>query len=100
MMDAALSLALTYAECLTMHYEALQQIMHRFPDEKKHIRKAAVKIAVTRGVMLEAKKRGAFDFKSCVLDLGSTDPVASTGECGATETVYLLHTMNRTENLV
>merc|ERR1719456_1075087 len=100
LMDGAQSVALTYVEMLTMHKEALMLILSRFPEEQKALRKAAVKIAMMRGIVVAAKARNpAFQPKGLVLDFGDT-PAATAAECSATDVQRLQLTTNRCELMV
>lgn len=97
LMDNSISVALTYSECLTMHRECLVQILHRFPEERAVIRKAAIKIAVMRGVLVLASRRSNFRPKSVVLEGGKVGGMESGAQ---SDMEVLMHTVNRTENLV
>lgn len=66
LMDRSPAVALTYVEVLWMKRASLDEILEQFPEEKSIIRKATVKIAATRGLLLEAKRRieaGGLDAK-------------------------------------
>lgn len=101
LMDRSESIALVYCECLMMHYQALRQILNRFPEEKVAIRKAAVKIAVIRGIMFEAMRRDR-SFKPKSWSCGDNrDQSTATGlECGTNEMGQLQYTVMRTENAI
>merc|ERR1712046_28109 len=83
LMDSSRSVALTFCSCLTMHGHTLRQILQRFPGERVWIRKAVIKLALIRGVMLLASKtEGRYVPRSWLIDDRNPQPLATASEIG------------------
>lgn len=57
LLESLRSVALTYVEVSWMHRSSLNAILEQFPEEKIRIRKAKVKVAIFRGIIVTAQRR-------------------------------------------